>query len=831
MTGGMVTVNSWFLIGAGGVAAFNQSGGTLAVTAGDFDMSCVANSTVCVANFSGSAVANLTNALMVGQNNGNYGNSVVNISGGAVVTTPTFQFGASSVTGMNGVLNLLGGTLATNEVYVPNAGTNNSYVMNFNGGTLKATGGGTLLTGLTSAYVQTSGGTINNNGNSVTVAQSLLAPSGSGVTTSGLSIGGSNSGYIDTPLVVISGGGGSGATAVATVSGSSVSGITITNPGVGYASSPTFTLVGGGGAATIGGSALLVSNTSGGMTFAGAGTTILTGTNSYTGPTTISAGVVEFTASVPPSGAGSFTINPGATLAATGQAPYNAVNGWLSSGLIATSSSGIMALTTSNTDTSINFGTPGYNNMTLGAMGAVTCAATINPGTNGFLLGPTAGNSLTLTKSLSGAANLAMNGAGTTILTATNTCTGTTTISAGTLQLGTGAAGYDGSLATSGVTDNSALVYNLAGNQTVSYSTSGSGFLAKAGAGTLVLASSNTYSGTTTVSAGTLQLGTGAAGHDGSINSTSGVTNNATLFYNLAGPQTIGYGINGTGAVTVTGGPLTFGGNVGGGQSVTLTGGSLTLAGANNNYTGTTNVNGGTLTISGYLNASGATGQVKVGDVANGVGLLVVSGTLAGNYTTSPSIDMGGGATTSVGAIRVVPGAVVTTASEFHLGSGPVSGTPGYGGMTMTGGSVTANNWFIVGGGGNASFNQSAGLLTVNNAPFVMGCWYNNAVTNVASFSGGAVANLNGSPGMYIGQNTPAFNGIVNVSGSAAVTAPNGVNLAAGNSQILNLNGGNPCHEFRVQGRRERHSELQRRHAQGHYGIHDIRERAELGLR
>ncbi len=55
------------------------------------------------------------------------------------------------------------------------------------------------------------------------------------------------SGYTTAPTVAITGGGGTGATATAIVSGGSVTGITITNPGSGYTSKPTVTLTGGGG--------------------------------------------------------------------------------------------------------------------------------------------------------------------------------------------------------------------------------------------------------------------------------------------------------------------------------------------------------------------------------------------------------------------------------------------------------------------------------------------------------------------------------------------------------------------------------------------------------
>src|SRR6516165_5458841 len=69
-----------------------------------------------------------------------------------------------------------------------------------------------------------------------------LVPSG-GIGSVTLTSQGTN--YSTTPTVAISGGGGSGATAVATLSGKKVSAITITNPGSGYTSAPTISISGG----------------------------------------------------------------------------------------------------------------------------------------------------------------------------------------------------------------------------------------------------------------------------------------------------------------------------------------------------------------------------------------------------------------------------------------------------------------------------------------------------------------------------------------------------------------------------------------------------------
>ena len=60
------------------------------------------------------------------------------------------------------------------------------------------------------------------------------------ITTIGVTNGGS--GYVRPPGVNITGGGGFGAMASATISGGAVTGITVTNPGSGYTSAPTVTI-------------------------------------------------------------------------------------------------------------------------------------------------------------------------------------------------------------------------------------------------------------------------------------------------------------------------------------------------------------------------------------------------------------------------------------------------------------------------------------------------------------------------------------------------------------------------------------------------------------
>ena len=108
---------------------------------------------------------------------------------------------------------------------------------------------------------------------------------------------------------------------------------------------------------------------------------------------------------------------------------------------------------------------------------------------------------------ISGSGNVTMAGTGMLTLIGANTFTGGATVSAGTLQLGDGI--NNGSLSTTGgVTNNSALVFNVSngGQQTYNGSISGMGNLMQVGGGTLNLGGANSFSGTTMVTGGTLNV-------------------------------------------------------------------------------------------------------------------------------------------------------------------------------------------------------------------------------------------------------------------------------------------------------------------------------------
>ncbi|MEO5912613.1 MAG: autotransporter-associated beta strand repeat-containing protein [Luteolibacter sp.] len=288
-TGGTTNVGGFLAVGLGtSIGVLNQSGGIYNQTTYPITLAASTGSAALV-NLSGSAVFNVNgtvdNGLWVGENAG----AALNVSGSAAlnfaVTNNGLQLARNAAA--SGVVNLLGGNVTTPKVYRgAGAGT-----LNFNGGTLTANAASTaFLTGLTETFVRSGGGTINNGGNAITIGQPLLAPTGNGVSATGLTVSGG--GYIDTPLVQITGDG-TGATAVANIdSTGNLTGITMTNRGNGYITPPTFTLIGGGVGNTgaIGGTATLTATTSGAMTFSGAAITTLAGSNTYTGNTVVGTG-------------------------------------------------------------------------------------------------------------------------------------------------------------------------------------------------------------------------------------------------------------------------------------------------------------------------------------------------------------------------------------------------------------------------------------------------------------------------------------------------------------------------------------------------------------
>src|SRR5205807_895737 len=91
-------------------------------------------------------------------------------------------------------------------------------------------------------------------------------------------------------------------------------------------------------------------------------------------------------------------------------------------------------------------------------------------------------------------------------LVSANTYSGPTTINSGTLMIGQGNPGEPGSIISTVVNNSGTLVFNRVEDLTYAGAISGAGAMTKQAAGRLVLTGTHSYTGVTTVSAGTLLI-------------------------------------------------------------------------------------------------------------------------------------------------------------------------------------------------------------------------------------------------------------------------------------------------------------------------------------
>ncbi|WP_333679962.1 autotransporter-associated beta strand repeat-containing protein [Dyella sp.] len=329
-----------------------------------------------------------------------------------------------------------------------------------------------------------------------------------------------------------------------------------------------------------------------------------------------------------------------------------------------------------------------------------------NTGTN--TLGGTIGDANATT----GQTTLAKNGVGDWVLTGNNTYTGNTVINQGRLWIGNG--GTTGSVASNNIIIvGGTLAVNRSDTVTLNSLISGAGGVQQAGTGTTVLTNTNTYSGGTSITAGTLQVASDAylGAASGGITINGGALRNSAAFSTA---RTITLGASG--GTFDAAANLTVTSAIGGTGGLTkINTGTVTLTGTNT-YSGTTTVQAGTLLVDG--NESAATGATTV----QGGGTLGGTGTVGGDVTIASGGALDPGDTAAVGTLAINSNLAVNSGGALNYQFGQAN-TPGgaLNDLTTVSGNLTLGGTLNVSTSPGGSFNPGvyriinyAGTLTNN---------------------------------------------------------------------------------------------------------------------
>jgi autotransporter-associated beta strand protein len=501
---------------------------------------------------------------------------------------------------------------------------------------------------------------------------------------------------------------------------------------------------------------------SGALTKNGTGTFTLTAANSYTGTTTVNAG--NLTLGV----ANALSDSSNIVLANTGGA--------------------IIHVGFSDTVGGLNGGGASGGNISIAS--GVTLTSSYNTST------------FTFAGSLIGPGHFTKAGSGNLTLSGANTHTGNISITGGNLTLSGGSAASDtgnvtlsntagvvlhiaasetiGNLLGGGATGGNVSIASgqtLTLNQTTSATFAGlvigAGSLTKNGSGALTLSGANTYTGATTINAGSLVLGAGNVLADGTA-----------VIVNSGGTLSANSRTDTVASLTITGG------------SLTSTSGTLTAAGAssfsNGGSIGFSGATSGRLNVNGALTLGNFTlfyNHTASASDLNGLNLganVTVSDAATVNYTNNSTgnrgrIELNGNREFSVGTgasmnVDWVVDQFGATSSLTKCGAGTLTlnATNTYAGATTinggtlvlngsnTGSAITVNSGGTLGGsgtggslvvnsGGTINPGNSPGTLTVGDTTWNGGGNYNWQIHNATSTAGTGWDLLSSSGTLTIG--------------------------------------------------------------------------------
>jgi len=665
--GGTTVANGTLQLGSGGSLA---SGGAVAVSGGTFDLG-TATQTSGALTLTGGLIEN---GMLDSSAFGVQAGTVSAVLGGSGALTKT---GSGTVT-LSGTNSYGGGTtISAGTLQLGNGGTSGSFVGNVTDNATLAEDHSNTVTWTTTilgtgAFIQIGAGiTIFN------VAESY----GGGTTVSNGTLQlGANGSLASSGAVAVSGGTFDLGTLIQTTGALSLTAGLIED---GTLDSSAFGVQAGAASAVFGGG--------GALTKTGSGIVTLSGANMYSGGTTIDAGTLQIAGSgtlgaatglVTVSGG---TLDLGATTQTAG--PLSLTAGVIQDGRLDSAAFGVAAGTVSavfagsGALTKSGGGTVVLTAANIYSGGTVISGGMLqlgDGGSSGSLVGNATddatfavdrSDTYTFAGSVTGTGAFEQIGSGTTILTTSNSYGGGTTISAGVLQLGDGDG--DGSI-TGSVIDGTVFNVDDLGTTTLGQ-ISGGGSLSQIGSGTTILNAANSYTGGTTITAGTLQLGDG--GNSGSL--TGNITDNATLAVDRSDIFTLTESISGTGGFA----------QIGTGTTV------LTAA---QNYTG------GTTVLAGTLQLGSGGGLPTDGNITVDGGLLDLAGynqTIGALSGTGGFIALGSDTlTTGAADSTIFAGAIFGSGAFIKVGSGVLTLT---GANNYTGGTAISAGTLALGSGGS----------------------------------------------------------------------------------------------------------------------------------